>query len=135
MGIWGSGIFDNDDAMDFVEQLVPLRNISSLRNALYKVVEPQHYLELPECCIALAAIELIAAMKNKNYSLLPEFARTWAIDMNFSINAQLIGLAQNAIQAITTESELQNLWSKSDIYNDWIEVIVGLTERLDSTDL
>jgi hypothetical protein len=135
MGIWGSRIFDNDDAMDFIEQIMPVKDISTLRDVLYQVVEPQHYLELPVCCTALAAVVLIAAMKNKDYSLLPEFARRWAIDMNFSINAQLIGLAQNAIQAIATESELQDLWSKSDIYNDWIEVIVGLNEKLNSTDL
>lgn len=133
MGIWGIGIFDNDDAMDFIEQLLLVNDISSLRDALYKVVEPQSYLEVPECCIALAAIAVIAAMKDKDYSLLPNSAKRWAIDMNSSINAKLIGLAQKAIQSIATESELHDLWSKSDSYNDWAKVIVGLTERLNST--
>jgi len=135
MGIWGIGIFDNDDAMDFIEQLLLVKDISSLSDALYKVVEPQRYLELPECYTALAAIALIAAMKDKDYSLLPDSAKRWASDMNSSINTQLIGLAQKAILAITTESELQNLWSNSDTYNNWTKVIDGLTERLNSSDL
>ena len=110
-------------------------DISSLRDALYKVIEPQSYIELPDCCIALAAIAVIAAMKDKDYSLLPDSAKRWAINMNSSINARLIGLAQKAVLTIATESELQNLWSKSDTYNDWTKLIGKLTERLNSIDL
>ncbi len=130
MGTWGTGIFDNDDAMDWVEQMLQLKDISTLREAIRSIVDASHYLEASESCIALAAAEIIAAIKNKDYSLLPEAAQPLARNNDFIVDAQLIELALKAIQAISSDSELRDLWSESEFLGEWSNVIIGLEQRL-----
>jgi len=57
MGAWGSGFFQNDDAMDFlsnldeVDSLLPIREILDL--------DLDELLEAPDCAAALAAAEIL----------------------------------------------------------------------------
>ena len=135
MGIWGTGIFENDVALDWVEQLLQSNNTSLLREAIRGVVDTSRYLEAPECCIALAAVEIVAALKNKEYSLLPEAVESWVRKNSFIIDTQLVEVALRTIQAISRESELRDLWSESSFHDEWSNVINSLEQRLRSPNI
>ena len=63
MGAWGLGNFDNGDALDWVVDLKEPSGLGILEKPLSAVQTKSHgYLEAPECSIALAAAEVVAAL-------------------------------------------------------------------------
>lgn len=63
MGAWGSGSFDNDDALDWVNDLEGSKGTAVIEFALQAVLDESDYLEAPECSAALCAAEVVAALK------------------------------------------------------------------------
>ena len=131
MGAWGMGIFENDDASDWLYELEVARNSAVLEKALNAVVEnSDQYLEAPDCTVALAACEILAALKGKPADSLPEEAETW-IQQHKSIEAdELIILAEAAIERIRTNSELKELWEESRDLDEWLKTLDDLLMRL-----
>jgi hypothetical protein len=84
------------------------------------------YLEAPECATALSAAEVVAYMRGKPSEDFPEELKD-VIPQNVE---ELSKLAQQAIERITTNSELRELWEESPEYNDWLQVQEDLQGRL-----
>src|SRR3982074_844158 len=62
MGAWGVGSFENDDAMDWVTGLREGPGDNILREALAPITSAEdQYLQAPDCSIAIAAAEAVAA--------------------------------------------------------------------------
>lgn len=61
MGAWGADNFGNDDAGDWIYELEVSKGLSAVLPPLELVVSNDSYLESPDCCIALAASEVVAA--------------------------------------------------------------------------
>ena len=130
MGAWGTGIFDNDDAMDWIGLMIENGDIEQLREGVNKIIVSNQYLQSPDCCRALASAEIIAAIKNKDYSFLPDLAKQWILTFDIAINPKIIYSAQEAIQMVKEDSELKDLWAKSNNLNEWIKVVQDLEDRL-----
>jgi hypothetical protein len=64
MGAWGFGSFDNDDAADWIFELEESSGVTALVSA-FKAIKPDRYLEAPECSVALAAAEVVAALRGR----------------------------------------------------------------------
>ena len=64
MGAWGHGSFQNDSAMDWLDEL-PGSDRAMVREALERVVGASGYVEVDDGSAALAAAELIAAAHGK----------------------------------------------------------------------
>lgn len=62
MGAWGVQAFENDDAMDFAADLVDADSLDVVATS-FEAIVPGEYLEAPDCCIALAAAEVVAALR------------------------------------------------------------------------
>ena len=141
MGAWENGNFGNDDAMDFVSEVndkkVILDSIIKISNA-----SAAEYLESPDCSVALAAIEYLAASLGNPSEDFPEEARDW-ISKNkllpftqggmFGIGkteVDIIKHANQAIDKIKTNSELQELWQESGEFEDWLNIVEGLKKRI-----
>ncbi len=127
MGTWDRKNFGNDDAADFV-WAVKDNGVSELETALKKVAEfPQDdYLEAPECTTALSAAEVVAYMRGKPSEDFPEELK----DVTPQNVEELSKLALQAIERITSNSELRELWEESPEYNDWLQVQEDLRRRL-----
>jgi hypothetical protein len=68
MGAWGTGPFDNDDAMDFfgeVEDCDGDKVVTRLREALSATSGRPGYLEVSEANVAIAAASLVAAGRSR----------------------------------------------------------------------
>jgi hypothetical protein len=130
MGARGTGNFGNDDASDWVYELEESNGADLLKEA-FRAVNGNGYPESPDCCIALAAAEVVATAKGKPPTDLPDGVRQWLDDQD-ELNA-ITGLAKSAITVvnkISAKSELRDLWEESESWHEWQQVVEDLRRRL-----
>jgi hypothetical protein len=132
MGAWGAGSFENDTALDWRDQLVDSGTIQFLRETLLSVVETSdEYLEVDEAYNAVAAAEVVAALKGQPSPDLPPEVTQWVSKHSTKQIDPLLRLAQLAVQRVKTDSEPKELWEESPGTGDeWHAVIQNLEERL-----
>ena len=131
MGAWGAGSFENDDAMDWVCGFSEAPSLEAVKAALTIVVElGDEYLELPECGAAIAAAEVVAAMKGAPNAGLPAELKAWIENQNVTVNQSLINLSLQALQRIKTNSEEQELWGETENPGEWYSQVNDLEARL-----
>ncbi len=131
MGAWGAGVFENDDAADWVWELEDDNDMSVLHEALADVVDVplDELVEAPEACNALAAAEIIAAARGHRGAELPGEARAW-IERNAGlVDARTVDLATAAVERVSVDSELKDLWDEAES-DEWPRVVSDLLERL-----
>ncbi|ACU35545.1 DUF4259 domain-containing protein [Actinosynnema pretiosum subsp. pretiosum] len=126
MGAWGTGVFENDGALDLLAVLRdadPEERSGVLREALEAAADESDYLENPEAQSALAAAAVVAAARGgevvRNGAEVPE------------PDTALIALAGRALDRIVAEeSEWRELWEEADeleeAFAELAEVRTGL---------
>jgi hypothetical protein len=131
MGAWGVGNFENDDALDWITELSDAEDSVLIEETLKAVTERgEEYLESPEACKALAAAEVIAALKNAGSGNLPDEVKEWVGSHRQTTGNNLVSMARNAIEHIKTNSELQELWGETEQAKEWQGVLDDLMARL-----
>ncbi|MHB8077160.1 DUF4259 domain-containing protein [Desulfosporosinus fructosivorans] len=133
MGAWGTGIFENDSASDWVYEIEKSEGLDLVELALKKVCNLNNegsYVEEPESSEALAAAEVVALLNGKGCPGLPEEIKTWVQNVKCCGIDKLVALAKDAVNIIKTESELNELWKESDDYENWQSVLDDLKSRL-----
>jgi hypothetical protein len=135
MGAWGTGSFENDDALDFVIRLEH-EGMTAVSAALEDVtgLGTQDYLEAPEASSAIAAGEVVAAARDGDVSGLPEAARDWLDEHGDSLaTSALLALARRAVERVLMQSELKELWEEGGAEGqskEWAACVHGLIARL-----
>src|SRR5436305_5356138 len=72
MGAWGYRSFENDDAIDWAEDLAEL-GVEAVEGAFRDVVSQSNpYPETSVCCRAIAAVEVVAALRDRTFATLPK---------------------------------------------------------------
>lgn len=129
MGAWGIGSFDNDDALDWIQELSRsgTKAIAAALNAITAAGED--YKEAPEASMAIAACEVVAAMRSRPATELPpgviEFLRGGG-----QPDDAILENARVAIRRILGDSELEQLWRPSPDYRKWRALLEDLLRRL-----
>jgi len=134
VGAWGARAFENDDAMDWVYALEEAQDTTLVAEALEKVAESvDDYLEAPECNEALAAAEVIAAIKGQPGQGLPDEVVLWIDERRARIDPLLVELAVRAVERVRNDpdSELRELWDESDHSREWYGAVDDLLARLE----
>jgi hypothetical protein len=131
MGAWGFDSFENDDALDWVATLTESHDFSEIDTVFEAILENDNdYLEAPDCSVALAAAEVVAALNGKGSKSLPEEIIEW-IKNKPKPSSGLIKNAQLVIDKIQTESELLELWKENeDVFPKWLDSLKDLKTRL-----
>jgi len=129
MGAWGEGSFDNDDAADWVWELAEA-DTSILEEAFSRVAECEDYLEATDCVIAIAAAEVVAALRKRPSAELPEEVSAFVTRIGTPPSPELVSSALSALKRIKTKSELQESWDESDSRAEWNQAIAELESRL-----
>jgi len=131
MGAWNFGPFDNDDAHDWLYELEQSADTSVIADTLHRVnAIGEEYLEAPDCSNAIAAAEVIAALRSHPVTGFPDNARQW-VDAHRMLNvAGLVPVAVAALQRIRTNSELKELWDESPEAAKWYATLDDATNRL-----
>ncbi len=129
MGAWELGHFGNDDALDWIGDL-EASGQPAIDEALGCATDSAaDYIEEPECCVTLAAAEVVAALLGKPATDLPDGVRAWVAG-KASPDEQLVSRALAATEAVLSESELKDLWQESDHFEKWAESVKNLQARL-----
>lgn len=130
MGAWAAGSFDNDDAGDWVWELPDAEDISVLEEAFSRVIECDGYLEAPDCSVAIAAAEVVAALRQRPGNELPEQIGAFVSRIASPPSPALVALALRALERVKRKSELQELWDESDSRAEWHQAVTELEGRL-----
>ncbi len=132
-GGWDVGPFDNDDALDWVWELTESDDLSAVDYALDAVSESPAYIEAPTASMAIAAAEVLAALKGNARDGLPDEVAGWVESHDLDVNEELAGKARRAVKLIMDDetSELAQLWADSpELANAWRSDLEGLLDRL-----
>lgn len=134
MGAWGHLNFENDTALDLVYEIEE-KGADRIKNAIEAINsrEEDSFLDSDLCSEALAAIEYIAAAKDKASEDFPEDAEDWLTPANKeSLLAirNLIPKSKDAIDRIQNNSELKDLWEETEDFNNWTKVLEDLATRI-----
>ena len=130
MGAWAAGSFDNDDAGDWVCELPDAEDTSVLEEAFSRVIECDGYLEAPDCSVAIAAAEVVAALRQRPGVEPPEQVGAFVSRIASPPSPALGALALRALERVKTKSELQELWDESDSRAEWHQAVTELEGRL-----
>lgn len=134
MGAWGHLNFENDTALDLVYEIEE-KGADRIKNAIEAINsrEEDAFLDSDLCSEALAAIEYIAAVKDKASEDFPEDAEEWLTPANKeSLLAirNLIPKSKQAIDRIQNNSELKDFWEETKDFAEWTKVLEGLATRI-----
>jgi Domain of unknown function (DUF4259) len=127
MGTWGVGNFENDQAADYLNEVLDQDEFDFLKDALETAVagEPDAH----EAAEALVAAEVLCAACGAPADDASEDLLEWAEERK-EVPGELIALGLKAIAAIRESSELRELWEETDHYDDWIGTIDDTESRL-----
>ena len=132
MGAWGAGVFENDDASDWVWELEDDAGGQVLVEALSLIVDTpaDEQPEAPDCSNALAAAEVVASARAAaSTAHLPTEASVWIQANRELVTPALVALASGAVERIAIDSELKDLWDETGD-GSWTEIVAGLQARL-----
>jgi hypothetical protein len=127
-GAWGSGSFENDDALDWASECVKASSVAPVF-AAFQATEAK-YIEAPEGSRAVSAAEVVAAALGRPDPKLPPSLLSWS-QRHADDLAQLAPRARAALGRVLDPkaSELRQLWSEGKP-NKWPDVIANLQSRL-----
>ena len=128
MGAWGAGIFENEYAQRWLDQLAQL-TAADLTPLLARA-DTADYLEAAESSVVIAAAEAVAALRGAPAEAAPSAIVDWATKNNTKPEAEMGALAIRAVQKIRTNSELKDLWLEADGLNEWSATLHDLEKRL-----
>ncbi|MFZ0266808.1 DUF4259 domain-containing protein [Caulobacter sp.] len=132
MSAWASGLFDNDDALDFIDDLAEGPDWRTVVQALDYVTKQAGYLEAPEGQIAVAAAAIVAAAVG-DVTILPDNHR----ELKAALGAPpegVVRLARSALaRVVAPASELDELWQEGDEHDAWLTQIAVLQTTLSAS--
>ena len=127
MGAWGTGSFENDDAVGWVAGLDAITP-EELMRILVQAADDPGYLEAPAARIAVAAGEVVAALNGCAAEGAPAGIMEWA--GKHVGTPELKAAAVRALDRVRRNSEVKDLWMEADGLNEWIAAVRELQGRL-----
>ncbi|MEK3885784.1 DUF4259 domain-containing protein [Paenibacillus sp. PL2-23] len=129
MGAWGSGNLENDTVLDWVAELLEIKDLNRISEAIEMVLDEDD-IDADTASIGIGAIEILAALQgNTGKEKYEDELEVW-ISEHKGFGHQLLDSARLALKKILADSELKELWEESDHYEDWIRAIKELEGRV-----
>ena len=132
-GAWDTGPFANDDALDWVWELSESNDLSVIETTLKSAANSSGYLEAPTASMAIAAAEVVAALRGNPRPELPDEVSEWVQAHSVAVGEDLLKLARKSIENTKKKesSELAQLWMDSEQLMDaWLKDLDDLLKRL-----
>ena len=129
MGAWGVGPFDNDDACDWLDDVV--EGGGDLLREVFALAVGRDHVEAPDGMIVVAAAEVVACMRGRGRGgELPE-ALAALLTRAAPPDPELVEAARAGVDRVLgARSELHDLWRDSDSYGAWRSDLADLRRRL-----
>jgi hypothetical protein len=132
MGAWSPHSFGNNEALDWLNDLIDEHDIYFIHNTLEIIAEfpcgdkPEAW----DCCCALAAAEMVAAAKGRPGASTPQEALEWIDAYAFQADEEALELARKAVARIEKDSWLRDEWEESGDSSGWYQALADLRSRL-----
>lgn len=134
MGVWNIGPFDNDMALDWVQDLQESNDLYYIEDTLNNVLEEgDGDIPMPFACEALAAIDVLARLQGQAGDEPMEDVDAWVetLRKKFRRRADLVEKSLKALDLILSDkSELANEWAESDENEAWRGMVEQLRARV-----
>jgi hypothetical protein len=134
VGTWDVGIWDNDDAAEWVDEISGSRGLNVLRQSLSPTEVNGYYLEAPEGVRVLCAADTLVAALKLGGSSVPEEVLNW-VNTHASLDFQSLVPATltNIRRVVAEHSELRELWEEHDeLFPTWLARVEAFTKSLGS---
>ena len=131
-GAWGYKSFENDDALDWVENVLKRGGQSGVESTIIGVAKGRGYLEAPDGCAAIAACEMLAAAQGRASADLPKDIAALAKRLAAKPSDAVRKAARDALDRILgRESELNSLWKDAgEKFEKWKKTVEDLKSRV-----
>ena len=123
MGAWGSGPFENDDALDFAGEIKTCDDL--LEEASIEV----DFIEADKASRLIIVGECVAAMRGHGHADMPEDLAARIADFG-EPSLELMECAQESVSIVITNSELADLWADGPDRAGFNLAMTDLIERL-----
>ena len=130
MGVWGTGAFENDAAIEWSSDLAEAADLTFVTDTLSSAQEvDDDELDVELGCTAVAACEVIARLQGRAVragamdAMLDEWVRSHPV----RLTADVVKLATNVLDRVSAGSELAQLW-RGDI--TWMSQVKELRRRV-----
>lgn len=134
MSVWDIGPFDNDLAMDWVQDLQESNDLYYIEDTLNNVLEEgDTFIPMPFACEALAAIDVLARLQGQPGGEAADDVDAWVdtVRKKFKRRADLVDKSLKALDLIVSEkSELANEWAQTDEHVAWRGMVEQLRARV-----
>jgi Domain of unknown function (DUF4259) len=132
---WGAGIFQDDMATDFSAQIVESDGLTVLRRTFDDAARARGHLLYEPAVRTLIAAEVLAALGGRPTRVLPPELQDWISGrQGEAIPEALWPLSRLAVERVKDDSEISELWARSDAFARWIDKVEDLLGRLDRPD-
>jgi len=128
---WGAGIFQDDLATDFTNQIVE-GGLAVLRRTFDDAGQARGHLLYEPAVRTLIAAEVLAALGGRPARALPPELQDWiGGHEREAIPESLWPLSRVAVERVKDDSEISELWARSDAFARWIDKVDDLLGRLE----
>jgi len=136
VGTWGTGTFDNDQAVDWTYSLEGKTDLSHVEATIDRVLSVgDSYLEADAAQEAIAAAEAVARLRG-HFGTRNAYTKTideWVAAMDLRPSQHLISKAKDALARIQQEpSELLEGWEGSADAEAWRQTLSELDSRIEA---
>jgi hypothetical protein len=131
VGAWGTGTFENDDALDFAAQIAGSEDGADLLRRQLELAGVPGTLDAPASEASLVAAEMVAAARGAPDPGMPPALARWVQKEAPALGEDDVRLALAACERVLADSELRELWAEDDAQlAAWTAAVTGLVERL-----
>ena len=132
MSAWGISNFENDTALDWVNEIIQEKEITSLEESIKSFLQDfsVEYTSLMDCSKFLTIAETVAALMGKPDSDFPEELKEWVDSKSFNIDEVTIDAAKKGVKLIMTDSEAKEMYLDSGYFKSWEKAQKDLIKRL-----
>ena len=129
MGVWGTGAFENDAAIEWSSDLAEA-DLTFVMDTLSSAQEvDDDELDVDLGCTAVAACEVIARLQGRavRTGAMDELIDEWVRSHPTRLTADVVKLATNVLDRVSKESELAQMW-RGDV--TWMSQVKELRRRV-----
>ena len=127
MGTWSNKPFGNDTASDWALRLIESENDQPIKDAL---ALPDSEIDAGDAECAIAAAALVASAAADPLRAVSNELKSWIRQRGYVPTKAVARSAIKAVDAITKDSELRDLWEESDALEPWLRTTQTVRDRL-----
>ena len=132
MSAWGISNFENDTALDWVNEIIQEKEITSLEESINSFLHEfsVECTSLMDCSKFLTIAETVAALIGKPDLDFPEELKEWVDSKCINVEQVTIDAAKKGVKLIMTDSEAKEMYLDSGYFKSWEKAQRDLIKRL-----